>query len=410
MARLAVVAEARDDAAERLGALVEVRPAGVVLEARERAAGPARSRAARRRSSAARPRPCAAAAGRCPAAPRRRGRGRSGRAAGSRRRRRGRPRLPATASRERRALRGEVAARRAPARGPGRRRRRRGRPRGRHGVAQTDRRARRARARAPRPAPSAPRCCRGRRRCSGDRDTDARRGSSRGALPVLRDVAALGDDPPQREHRGVGRQHDELAARRRQREPAVERVARATARPRSAREPGRRTRNGARVRPRASRLRPRARDRRGAARSRRPRSTRRRGHRRSRRSARRPRATAAPPSSSVRTASFAPAGFLISSISSRRSPIRDPLEAAERGGEALEPGGDLRQRHVERGRERRGRRSRCRRCRGPATPARREPTRPDAASVNALPSRPRSSISRAATSSGSRARPHAGQR
>src|SRR5205085_8092243 len=35
VAALAVVAEARDDAAERLGARVQVRPAGVVLEARE---------------------------------------------------------------------------------------------------------------------------------------------------------------------------------------------------------------------------------------------------------------------------------------------------------------------------------------------------------------------------------------
>ena len=54
-------------------------------------------------------------------------------------------------------------------------------------------------------------------------------------LPVVRDVAARGDDLAQREHRGVGREDDELAAGRRQLEPAVERRARATGRPRSAR-------------------------------------------------------------------------------------------------------------------------------------------------------------------------------
>ena len=56
---VAVVAEAADDAAERLGARVEDRAPGVVLEAGQRLARPRRSRAARRRSSAARPRPCA---------------------------------------------------------------------------------------------------------------------------------------------------------------------------------------------------------------------------------------------------------------------------------------------------------------------------------------------------------------
>ena len=35
-------------------------------------------------------------------------------------------------------------------------------------------------------------------------------------------MAAVGDDPAQRQHRGVGREHDELAARRDELEPAVE--------------------------------------------------------------------------------------------------------------------------------------------------------------------------------------------
>ena len=60
--------------------------------------------------------------------------------------------------------------------------------------------------------------------------------------------------------------------------------------------------------------------RRAAARSRRPRSTRRRGRRRSRRSVRSLRGCGGPPSTSVRTTSFAPAGFLTSSSRSACRP------------------------------------------------------------------------------------------
>ena len=52
--------------------------------------------------------------------------------------------------------------------------------------------------------------------------------------------AAVGRDRAQPEHRGVGREDDELAARRRQREPAVERRLERRARPRAARAGGRR--------------------------------------------------------------------------------------------------------------------------------------------------------------------------
>ena len=91
-----------------------------------------------------------------------------------------------------------------------------------------------------------------------------------------------------------------------------------------------------------------------AARSRRPRSTRRRGRRRSRRSARAtsdPRGAAA---TSVRTTSFAPAGFFTSSSSTRRSPIVDALEASERRPAARSPVDDLVGRGAERAGERRG--------------------------------------------------------
>src|SRR5262249_1911126 len=49
------------------------------------------------------------------------------------------------------------------------------------------------------------------------------RSASRGALPVLRDVPARGDDAPEGEHRRVRREDDELLARRCELEPAVER-------------------------------------------------------------------------------------------------------------------------------------------------------------------------------------------
>ena len=127
-ARLAVVPEAVDDAAERLCAWVEDRAARRGSRTRRASGPPRRTRATRRRSSASCRRSCAAAGSRFPATPRPRRRGRSGRAAGTRRRRRGtprRPRLPRGAhppsARDR--------ARRAPARDPARRRRRRGRSR-----------------------------------------------------------------------------------------------------------------------------------------------------------------------------------------------------------------------------------------------------------------------------------------
>ena len=89
-----------------------------------------------------------------------------------------------------------------------------------------------------------------------------------------------------------------------------------------------------------------------------------------RRSARRRRARGGPPSTSVRTTSFAPAGFLTSSRSTVRSPDRDPLEAAERGAEAAEARARSR-RAARRGRARATRRrARCRRCRGPGARAR----------------------------------------
>ena len=77
----------------------------------------------------------------------------------------------------------------------------------------------------------------------------------------------------------------------------------------------------------------------------------------------------APPATSVRTASFAPAGFLISSIRSAALAERDPLEAAERGVEALESRDDL-VRAARRARAPATRpRARCRRCRARAAAA-----------------------------------------
>ena len=228
-AALAVVAEAGDDAAERLGARVEARAAGVVLEARDRAhvAGlelgleqhvadhpPLAGDRLERQQPDARHLLAVEAAVAAP------------------------EQLVAAADREQRraaAVHGFASAappssrgsrRRGTARGPGRRRRSRGRAR--RGRSRRPGRAasRRARARATPRAARARRCCRGRRRCSGSRDRGGRRGSSRGALPVRLRVAARGDEPLQREHRGVGRQHDELAAVGREREPAIERRSR----------------------------------------------------------------------------------------------------------------------------------------------------------------------------------------
>ena len=86
-------------------------------------------------------------------------------------------------------------------------------------------RSRRAGGRARRRARRARRCCRGRRRCSGSRGRGGRRGSSScGALPVGPGEAARGDDALQLEHRRVRGEDDELAARRRQGEAAVERT------------------------------------------------------------------------------------------------------------------------------------------------------------------------------------------
>ncbi len=62
-----------------------------------------------------------------------------------------------------------------------------------------------------------------------------------------------------------------------------------------------------------------------------------------------------PPATSVRTASLAPAGFLIRSTRSALVADLDALEAAESGAEALEPCLDLVQRRAERDRERGGR-------------------------------------------------------
>ena len=102
-----------------------------------------------------------------------------------------------------------------------------------------------------------------------------------------------------------------------------------------------------------------------------------------------------PPSSSVRTASFAPAGFLISSSRTRPVADRDPLEAAERGAEPLEPGDDL----VERGRRARGRatprRARCRRCRGRGAASRTRASPAGVESVKATPVEPVRARSRA---------------
>ncbi len=65
--------------------------------------------------------------------------------------------------------------------------------------------------------------------------------------------------------------------------------------------------------------------------------------------------TGGTPVSSVRTTSFAPAGFLIEEEDDRLAAGRDPLEAAERRAEALEPGADVLERRADRERERGGR-------------------------------------------------------
>ena len=135
------------------------------------------------------------------------------------------------------------------------------------------------------PLGEAPRCFRGRRRCSGTRGTGARPESSRGPLPVRPDVAALGDDLAQRKHRRVGGEDDELAAGPRQLEAAIERAPE-SARPRPPRPGSPRTCSAGRAPPPAPRWRRPARGRRAEARSRRPRSRRRRARRQSRRSAR----------------------------------------------------------------------------------------------------------------------------
>src|SRR5206468_4622053 len=61
-------------------------------------------------------------------------------------------------------------------------------------------------------------------RCSGSPDTDVRRGPSRRLLPVVPNVASRRDDPAQRQHRGIRRQYDELATRRRERQSPIERA------------------------------------------------------------------------------------------------------------------------------------------------------------------------------------------
>ena len=284
VAARAVVAEARDDPAERLRAVVQDRPARRGSRTRRACAAP-RLELALEQHVADHP-PLAGdrvqrQGGRRRAAPTRSGRGSSARAAGSRRRpraRRRRPRPPRRAPALRR-----CPARSGPARDPGRRRCRGGRAR----RAAGSRRARSARPRArgrarPRAARARP-CSRGRRRCSGSPGTGDRRGSSRGALPVLADVPAPGDDLPQREHRRVGGEDDELAAGTGQRQAAIERLARGRERPPAGLRACPRTCSAA---PARRRGRPRRRAVRGppaAARSRRPRSTRRRGRRRSRR-------------------------------------------------------------------------------------------------------------------------------
>ena len=246
-------------------------------------------------------------------------------------------------------------ARRAPARGPGRRRRRRGRSRRRapgraspialHVELVPARAAR---------APRARRCCRGRRRCSGSRDRDGRRGSSRRVLPVVRDVAARGDDLAQREHRRVGRENGQLAARAasaraRGRAPRssdghdLDPLARQAAVGEAQRELGRA----------AAGRDERGRGPRAAARSRRPRSTRRHGRRRSRRSAR-SRATVRRAALDERAHRLVRAGRVLDQQHQQpRSPIvirsKRPNAAAKR----CEPGDDVVERRVERERERR---------------------------------------------------------
>ena len=151
------------------------------------------------------------------------------------------------------------------------------------------------------------------------------------------DVAAPRDDPPQREHRRVGREQHELAAGRRQLQAAVERLLqighdldpvaieaavgeaqRQLGGPRAGRDDT--------LEPAEERLEVDVPD---------PRDVAavgdlvvQRDHRERRR---------ASPSSSVRTASFAPGRVLDQQHQQPPVADRDPLEAAERGDEALEP-------------------------------------------------------------------------
>ena len=187
------------------------------------------------------------------------------------------------------------------------------------------------------------------------------------ALPVRPHEAALGGDRAQLEHRRVGRQDRELAAGRRQLETAIERLLEvgddlqpSCGKPayvnRSASSAARSPLATIRSRLLEQRLEVDVPDPGDVASVGDPvveGDDERRG---------------TPPSSSVRSASLAPAGFLTRSSSTPRSPDRRTARSARRRRvNALEPGDDRRRAATsERERQRRPRRARCRRCRGRA--------------------------------------------
>ncbi len=168
-------------------------------------------------------------------------------------------------------------------------------------------------------------------------------------------MAAAGDDPSQREHRRVGGENGELAARGRQREAAVERPLerRHDLDPRRGR--ARRRRTAARAPLRGCRWRRAARGRATSG----SKSTS-QIHETSRPSAMSSlSATTATcgdaPSTRVRTASFAPAGFFTSSIRRRRSPIAIRSKRPNAAEKRPRPRADVCRRDTECEAERRGR-------------------------------------------------------
>ncbi len=193
------------------------------------------------------------------------------------------------------------------------------------------------------PAVRGRRCCPGRRRCSGTPGRDARRGSSRRSpVPVRAHEAPVGRGcrvaraSPCTSGRTTRSVPASMSSRPRS-SAALER----RQRPRAAPPGARRTRAGGRARPPARRSRRHGRRGRGAARSRRPRSRRRPGRRRSRRSARCT-STGGTPVSSVRSTSFAPAGFFTRSMTTFFPPAGIRSKRPKAALKSCEPAGDRR--------------------------------------------------------------------